>query len=319
MLHLLLFYIYIYNNAVSRVTPDGKHHVLEQIPPFDSYPGLLHFLIISIIVRSWYKLSQSWLGLVDVIQTTVIGYYYYFGDTLGKKSEDGDEPWISGQTLYNIVYYLTSFVIIARGIIYVHRTWILVSTDERPPLNNNENNNNNDTRRARDNLLERLHRMLNNIEDTDKSSDDDEGEEAAAAKKEKSFKEFKEFKEPPKKGRKLPSPMHSSSTVNRSPMHQIRRTPQRDLPETVGGSVGPWFGVISSAIMYIGLFVCLYQYVSKDDTVYADCWEVKQKGRPDGIYTILQDAKSNRTNKIPVSSIYKLPIISDIEFELLTA
>ena len=300
MLHILLFYAYIYYNDLPK-SSDGEatitnEQLFEQILPFKNYPNLLHFLIISMILRSWYKFSYTWLALPDVVQTSLIGYFYYFGDSVKivktkKTSENntGDDSWISTVTLYHFLYYFIAFIIVARGLIYLRNSWLLVTGG--PRVNEDVN---------RDDLMERLNELISTLDESGKSSD----EEDDATKKDKSFQEFKECKPEPKKGRK-PPPGRFQSPFNRSPLHQIRRNPQY---ETDISSTVPWFGVISSTIVYLGLFVCLYQYMSKDNTVYNDCWEVKQKGKEDGNYILLQDATNNRTNLVPVC-IKKLRVI----------
>ena len=297
MLHILLFYAYIYYNdlpkSIEGETTITNEQLFEQILPFKNYPNLLHFLIVSMILRSWYKFSYTWLALPDVIQTSLIGYFYYFGDTVKivktNKTSDGDiideDGWVSALTMYNILYYFIAFVIVARGLIYLRSSWLLVNGRE-PRGNANVNAN-------RDDLIERINELMNSLDESGKSSDEEEDKD----NKDKSFQEFKECKPEPKKGRK-PPPSKLQSQLNRSPLHQIRRNPNYD---TDVSSTVPWFGVISSAIVYIGLFVCLYQYMSKDTNVYNDCWEVKQKGKEDGNYMILQDAKNNRTSFLPVS------------------
>ena len=300
MLHILLFYAYIYYNdlpkSIEGETTITNEQLFEQILPFKNYPNLLHFLIVSMILRSWYKFSYTWLALPDVIQTSLIGYFYYFGDNVKivktKKTSDGDiideDGWVSALTMYNILYYFIAFVIVARGLIYIRSSWLLVNGRE-PRGNGNANAN-------RDDLIERINELMNSLDESGKSSDEEDDKD----NKDKSFQEFKECKPEPKKGRK-PPPSKLQSQLNRSPLHQIRRNPNYD---TDVSSTVPWFGVISSTIVYIGLFVCLYQYMSKDTNVYNDCWEVKQKGKEDGNYMILQDAKNNRTSFVPVSQYF---------------
>ena len=298
MLHILLFYAYIYYADSAAKNSDGDRtitnkEVFEKILPFKDYPNLLHFLIISMILRSWYKFSYTWLALPDVFQTTLIGYLYYFGDHLKivktKKLGENinvDDTWISTLTIYNILYYLIAFVIVARGFMYVRSSQLLVT---RRTERDNANQN-------RDDLLERINELMNNLDDSTGDSPKSSDEEDEATKKDKSFQEFKECKPEPKKGRNPPSGRFQSQ-FNRSPLHQIRRNPhyESNISTTI-----PWFGVISSTIVYLGLFVCLYQYLSKDNTVYNDCWEVKEKGNGDGTYILLQDASKNRTNPVPV-------------------
>ena len=300
MLHILLFYAYIYYNDLPR-SADGEttitnEQLFEHILPFKNYPNLLHFLIISMVLRSWYKFSHTWLALPDVVQTSLIGYFYYFGDHVKivktKKTSDGDisdeEGWISALTMYNIFYYVIACVIVCRVLIYVRSSWLLV-TGGRQGANANANAN----RANRDDLIARIDELMNSLDESNKSSDEEEDKDA----KEKSFKEFKECKPEPKKGRK-PPPSKLQTPFNRSPLHQIRRNPNYD---TDTRTTGPWFGVILSTITYIGLFVCLYQYMSKDTSVYNDCWEVKQKGKADGNYIILTDATNNHSSLVPVS------------------
>jgi hypothetical protein len=301
MLHILLFYAYIYYNDLPKSaegeTTITNEQLFEQILPFKNYPNLLHFLIISMILRSWYKFSYTWLALPDVVQTSLIGYFYYFGDHVKivktKKASEANETieedgWISAITMYNFLYYFIAFIIVARGLIYLRSSWLLV-TGGGPRVNANENVN-------RDDFIERINELMNSLDESGKSSDEEEDKDA----KDKSFQEFKECKPEPKKGRK-PPPAKFQSPFNRSPLHQIRRNPHYD---TDISSTAPWFGVISSTIVYIGLFVCLYQYMSKDYTIYNDCWEVKQKGKDDGHYMILQDATNNRSSFVPVSTKY---------------
>jgi hypothetical protein len=51
--------------------------------------------------------------------------------------------------------------------------------------------------------------------------------------------------------------------------------------------------------------------MSKDYTLYSDCWEVKQKGKDDGHYMILQDATNNRSSFVPCKRGYT--VISRVE------
>ena len=285
MLHFLLLYGYIYYNGFPSKAGDGDaRHLFERIPPFDSYPSLLHFLIISIILRSWYKLSYSWMGLPDVVQTSVIAYYYYFEDSnvkseeIQKENESGDS-WISKLTIYYIIYYLIGFVIIARSLIYLHSSWTL--------LTGNVHTN------SHDRIMERIDEIMNRLDDADKPVDD----EAAKAAEDKSFQEFKECKPEPKKGRK-PPPGRIPNPLNRSPLHQIRQTPQNS---SVLRDVVPWLGVISSTIVYAVLCICAYRYASRDSTLYTDCWKVKELGKPDGVYQLQRDVNTNRTVPVPVS------------------
>ena len=309
MLHILLFYAYIYYNDLPKSsegeTTITNEQLFEQILPFKNYPNLLHFLIISMILRAWYKFSYTWLALPDVVQTSLIGYFYYFGDHVkivktkkngvsSSEIETDDDSWVSALTMYNVLYYFIAFVIVARGLIYLRSSWLLV-TGGAPRVNANANVN-------RDDLIERINELMNSLDESSKSSDEEDDKDT----KDKSFQEFKECKPEPKKGRK-PPPSKFQSPFNRSPLHQIRRNPQYD---TDVSSTAPWFGVISSTIVYIGLFVCLYHVqMSKDNTVYDDCWEIHQKGKEDGHYLILQDATNNRTSFVPVSCWYRFCLV----------
>ena len=307
MLHILLFYAYIYYNDLPKSaegeTTITNEQLFEQILPFKNYPNLLHFLIVSMILRSWYKFSYTWLALPDVVQTSLIGYFYYFGDHVKiiktKKANSGDmtepsdeEGWISSLTMYNILYYVIAFVIVVRGLIYLRSSWLLVTGGGG---RGTQRENTNGTNVNRDDLIERINELMHTLDESGKSSEEEEDKDT----KDKSFKEFKECKPEPKKGRK-PPPSKYDDHLNRSPLHQIRRNPSYDAGI---GSTAPWFGVISSAIVYIGLFVCLYQYMSKDNTLYNDCWEVLKNDYQDGTYMISQDDTKNRTSFVPVSSV----------------